>query len=210
MSELTRAAAAGCAPRGWHAIADGFAVPGYNRTMRRRGVHRAREIAALAAAVSLVACGTQGRATGGSSGGAGSGVAQRVEGARSVAATTPGGTTLVLEIARSNAERARGLMHRAEVPPGTGMIFFFDSPARHSFWMFNCLVALDLVWLDAQGTVVDVKVAAPPCPAEPCESYMPSGPASIVIEVAAHEAARLGLVPGARVLIAPGPGAGAP
>ena len=209
MSELTRTTAVGRAPRGWHGIAGARTAPGYNPTMRTPHVHGARRFVALAATVSLAACGAQGGATGGARGSDRTGSASRLGDARSVAATTPTGTTLVLEVARSTAERARGLMQRAEVPPGTGMIFFFDSPARHSFWMFDCLVALDLVWLDAQGTVVDVKVAAPPCPAEPCASYGPSGNASMVIEVAAHEAARLGLVPGARVLLAPAPVAGA-
>lgn len=164
---------------------------------------------AFAATAALAACGAQGGATRGSHGSDRPGPASQLDDARSVAVTTPTGTTLVLEVARSTAERARGLMHRSEVPPGTGMIFFFDSPARHSFWMFNCLVALDLVWLDARGTVVDVKVGAPPCRVEPCPSYGPSGDASMVIEVAEQEAARLGLVPGARVLIAPAPVAGA-
>jgi hypothetical protein len=210
MSELTSAMTPVRAPRGWHANADGRRAAGYNRAMQGRGVHRTKGITAVVATVALVACGAQGGATEGARGIERSGLAAQVEGARSVVATTPNGTTLVLEVARTNAERARGLMQRAEVPPGSGMIFFFDRPARHSFWMYNCLVALDLVWLDAQGTVIDVKVAVPPCPTEPCESYMPSAAASMVIEVAAHEAARLGLVPGARVLIAPAPGAGVP
>jgi uncharacterized membrane protein (UPF0127 family) len=174
-----------------------------------RGVHAAPGAAALFATAALAACGGPGGATEGPR--ANRAVpAPRLEEARSVLATTPTGTTLVLEVARTNAERARGLMQRAEVPPGTGMIFFFEVPGRHAFWMYNCLVALDLVWVDPQGTVIDVKVAAPPCPAEPCDSYGPSGNASMVIEVAAHEAARLGLVPGARVLLAAAPGAGTP
>jgi hypothetical protein len=170
----------------------------------------ARRVATLVATVSFLACGAQGGATVGSSTNPSREGPAGLAAARRVAATTPSGTTLVLEVARTTAERARGLMHRAEVPPGTGMIFFFEDSARHSFWMFNCLVALDLVWLDAQGTVVDVAVAAPPCPAEPCPSYAPSAAASMVIEVAANEAARLGLVTGARVLLAPVPGASGP
>lgn len=123
-------------------------------------------------------------------------------------AVVPTGATLVLETARTEAERARGLMGRTEVPPGTGMIFFFPAPGLHSFWMFNCRVDLDLVWLDASGIVVDVKVAAPACTAEPCPSYAPRAPASFVIEIAAHEAARLGLEKGARVLLGPAPARG--
>ncbi len=125
--------------------------------------------------------------------------------AREVLAVTPTGETLVLETARTEEERAVGLMGRSEVPPGTGMLFLFPVPGNHPFWMFNCRISLDLVWLDASGTVVDVKVAAPACPKEPCPTYSSRAAASFVIEVAAHEAARLGLEPGARVLLSPAP-----
>lgn len=173
--------------------------------MRWQDALRTRRWLTLVATVWLAACGAPGGEARGDRGGATS----RAGDARAMAVTTPTGATLVLEVARSTAERARGLMHRPEVPPGSGMIFFFEAPGRHSIWMLNCLVPLDLVWLDAQGTVIDVEVAAPPCPAEPCPSYGPAGAASLVIEVAAHEAARVGLVPGARVLLAPLPAAGA-
>lgn len=113
----------------------------------------------------------------------------------------PSGTPLYLEVARSDAKRALGLMHRAEVPEGTGMIFLFEEDAPHSIWMWNCLVPLDLVWLDAEGFVTHVFENAPICPEQPCESYAPPSPARYVIEVGAGRAAPLGLEPGARVLL---------
>ncbi len=123
-------------------------------------------------------------------------------------ATAPNGETVVMEIAESVEERARGLMHRPEVPRGTGMYFRFPVADRHSFWMFNCLAALDIVWLDAGGTVVHVGENLPPCRQEPCPSYVPDAPATQVIEVGAGEARRMGLVRGARVLLRPDPGPG--
>jgi hypothetical protein len=116
-------------------------------------------------------------------------------------ATAPSGESVVLEVAASPARRARGLQHRTEVPPGTGMLFLFDRPAREGFWMHECLVPLDIVWLDANGVVVDLAEQVPPCRAQPCPVYEPRAVASQVIEVAAGEARRLGMVPGARVLI---------
>lgn len=130
-------------------------------------------------------------------------------------ATTPSGTTLSLEVTRSVADRARGMMGRRSVPPGTGMLFIFDQPDRHTFWMKGCLIPLDIVWLDARGEVVDVAEKAPPCEAPPCPSYEPKAPARYVIEVGAGRARELGMVPGARVLLGGldgegrGPGEGA-
>lgn len=123
-------------------------------------------------------------------------------------AVTPGGQSLVLEVARTLDERARGLMGRPEVPPGTGMWFGFDEPARHSFWMKNCLTALDILWLDERGTIVHVAERVPPCTVDPCPDYEPPVPASQVIELGAGEARRLGLAPGARVMLQPLVGAG--
>lgn len=116
-------------------------------------------------------------------------------------ASTPSGQTLSLEVRRSLAERARGMMGRTSVPEGTGMLFVFEHPARHSFWMKGCLIPLDIVWLEAGGEVVDVEENAPPCETEPCPSYRPESPARYVIEVGGGRARELGMVPGARVLL---------
>ncbi|MEE4298064.1 MAG: DUF192 domain-containing protein [Pseudomonadales bacterium] len=114
---------------------------------------------------------------------------------------TPSGAPLYLEVARSDTKRALGLMQRAEVPEGTGMLFLFEEDAPHSIWMWNCLVPLDLVWLDADGFITHLHENAPPCPERPCESYVPPSPARYVIEVGAGRAAASGLVPGARVML---------
>ncbi len=123
--------------------------------------------------------------------------------AREMVAAMPSGESVVLEVARSEAERAKGLMGRPEVPRGTGMIFLFDGPGEHPIWMFHCLTALDLIWLDERRRVVHIVEQAPVCPEEPCQSYFPDRPATIVIELGPGEAQRLGLRLGARVLLSP-------
>ncbi|UCF66248.1 MAG: DUF192 domain-containing protein [Acidobacteriota bacterium] len=116
-------------------------------------------------------------------------------------AVTPAGRSIVLEVARTEAKRAQGLMFRDEVPEGTGMVFLFERPARHSIWMFQCRTPLDIVWLDETSTVVHVAEEVPPCRSLPCASYRPPTPASIVIEVGPGQARPLGLMPGERVLL---------
>lgn len=109
-------------------------------------------------------------------------------------ASTPTGATLSLEVRRSLQERAVGMMGRDRLPEGTGMLFVFEEDDRHSFWMYGCLIPLDIVWLDAAGVVVDVAESVPPCPEHPCPNYEPDRPARYVIEVGAGRATALSLI----------------
>jgi uncharacterized membrane protein (UPF0127 family) len=54
--------------------------------------------------------------------------------------------------------------------------------------MMNTLVALDLVYLDRTGRVVDVITDAQPCPGEPCPRFTPKQPAQAVLELPAGAA----------------------
>jgi uncharacterized membrane protein (UPF0127 family) len=109
------------------------------------------------------------------------------------------GTSFTLEIADTDEEKALGYMGR-EVGPREGMLFVYDAPGLHSFWMKNCVVPLDLVWLDPGFRVVDVTHAATPCPpGDPCPAILPTRPAQYVLELAAGTARAHGLRRGERV-----------
>lgn len=72
---------------------------------------------------------------------------------------TPNGEYAVdVELARTDAERARGLMHREVLPVGKGMLFVFDEERDQSFWMKNTLIPLDMVFVQgaADGTNLEV------------------------------------------------------
>jgi hypothetical protein len=66
---------------------------------------------------------------------------------------TIGGETFNLEIVRDVQSRAKGLMHRTEIQSGRGMIFVFPDAIIRSFWMKNCIVPIDLIFLDSRGTI---------------------------------------------------------
>lgn len=72
-----------------------------------------------------------------------------------------GNRVFTLEIARTDESRQRGLMHRQSLPPDRGMLFIFDQEAPRGFWMKNVPFPLDLVFLDGQRRVVDVKRLLP-------------------------------------------------
>lgn len=93
------------------------------------------------------------------------------------------GAKVSVEIARTAAERARGLMFRERLAPNDGMLFVFDGPGFYPFWMKDTLIPLDILWLDASGRVVSIAASVPPCKADPCPTYPPAGDASYVVEV---------------------------
>ena len=122
--------------------------------------------------------------------------------ARWAVAVFPSGAEFSLEIAESDAERARGYMFREKVGPTEGMLFLFESPGRHSFWMKNCRVDLDLIWLDAAFRVVHIERDVPPCPAEgECPSIVPFQRGSYVLEVAGGVSAKHELKVGDELVI---------
>jgi uncharacterized membrane protein (UPF0127 family) len=79
-------------------------------------------------------------------------------------------------------------MFRPRLEPKTGMLFVFSTLDRHSIWMKNCLIALDLVWIDDSKRVVAIKEGAPPCAAEPCPIYSSPVPSRYVLEIPAGAA----------------------
>ncbi len=65
-----------------------------------------------------------------------------------------GAETFKLQIAADPKTRTRGLMERTKINDHGGMLFVFRNSMRRSFWMKNCLVDIDLVFLDRRGRIV--------------------------------------------------------
>ena len=74
------------------------------------------------------------------------------------------GERFTLEIAADDLSRAQGLKGRLDIPVDGGMLFVFPRAAQQSFWMEDCLVDIDIVFLDAQGrvTAAHEMTVAPP------------------------------------------------
>ena len=91
------------------------------------------------------------------------------------------GHTIRVELARSETEKERGLSGRQELTEGSGMLFMFDAPDRYKFWRKDMLISLDLLWIDKDGMVVDLRRSLSPdtYPA----IFEPSVEASYVLEV---------------------------
>ena len=89
------------------------------------------------------------------------------------------------EIAADDQSRARGLMYRPWLAPGTGMIFLFDPPQPVTFWMKNTLIPLDIRYYDKAGNLTAYHLATP-CLHEPCAHYPGRGNVAYVLETRAR------------------------
>ncbi len=106
-----------------------------------------------------------------------------------------------IEIAQTQEERKKGLMFRDSLDPQKGMLFVFKEEGLYSFWMKNTLIPLDIIWIDEDKKVVDIKENAQPCREEKCESFSPKEEARYVLELNAGEVRDIGLELGDKIIM---------
>ena len=102
-----------------------------------------------------------------------------------------------VELALTREQQARGLMFREEMAPDHGMLFLFDSVRPVSFWMRNTPLSLDMLFIAADGTIVNIAEQTTPLSDQ---SYPSDGPVRAVLEVNAGLTALLGIEPGDRLI----------
>ena len=67
--------------------------------------------------------------------------------------TPRGPVRFVVEVAADEDSRMRGLMYRTKLAADAGMLFDFHDVRFRSFWMKNTVLALDILFLRADGTI---------------------------------------------------------
>lgn len=102
----------------------------------------------LLAAVSLVSCSDQSTA---------------VEEFSLRPLTLPSGKVIQVESAYSNIELLRGLMFRKSLAPDRGMLFSYPHPDHYQTVMYNVLIPLDIIWMDADRRIVQIDQNQQPC-----------------------------------------------
>lgn len=101
-----------------------------------------------------------------------------------------------VEVADTAAERSQGLMHRETMARSAGMLFVYKRPQPVSFWMRNTLIPLDMIFMDATGTVRRVHENAIPLD----ETGIDGGAGiQFVLEINGGLADRLGIVAGSEL-----------
>ncbi|WP_075217973.1 DUF192 domain-containing protein [Mongoliimonas terrestris] len=101
-----------------------------------------------------------------------------------------------VELAVTPAERSRGLMYRKSLAADRGMLFDMGVAGPAAFWMRNTFVSLDIIFIGADGRVLNVGARTTPL----SEATVPSdGDARFVLELVAGQADAIGLKRGDRV-----------
>jgi len=71
-------------------------------------------------------------------------------------------STISIEIADNNSERAQGLMHRRAMADSLGMLFIYSRSQPQSFWMKNTHISLDIIFVDDSFKIVTIQRDAVP------------------------------------------------
>ena len=115
---------------------------------------------------------------------------------RAVLHTAKGDFAFNVEIADTNATRAKGLMFRTSLAADAGMLFDYHQEQLATFWMQNTLIPLDMVFISADGIVKTVHVNARPMDTATIPSEVP---VRFVLEIAGGRSVEIGLRPGDRM-----------
>ena len=76
------------------------------------------------------------------------------------------------ELATTPESRTRGLMERPTMAADKGMLFIFEVAQPLSFWMFNTLIPLDIIFADTERRITFIHASVPPCqPPLRCPTY---------------------------------------
>ena len=72
------------------------------------------------------------------------------------------GENIRVSVAHTPEAREQGLGGRNKLNPHEGMLFVFDTTAKHQFWMKDMLFPIDILWLSDTGKVVDIREIVSP------------------------------------------------
>ena len=107
------------------------------------------------------------------------------------------GAAFKVELAKSDAARAKGLSNRSYLDSGKGMLFIFPTTGRYIFTMQNTLISLDIIWIN-NNKIVYIAPSAKPDEL----TIDPKTDANYVLEISGGTASTLGFAIGDAVDIA--------
>jgi uncharacterized membrane protein (UPF0127 family) len=107
--------------------------------------------------------------------------------------TAGGAHEFRVEIADDPEERSRGLMFRREMADDAGMLFDSGEDMPASFWMRNTYISLDMLFIDADGTIESIAERTTPLSDK---SVTSKGPVRFVLEINGGLSDRLGIEAG--------------
>lgn len=110
--------------------------------------------------------------------------------------TAEGDHRFSVELVDTPESRAKGLMYVQELADDAGMLFDFQEERAVSFWMRNTYIPLDMLFIEADGTILNIHANARP---HDTTSIPSAGPVQFVLEIAGGRSAELGIEAGDQV-----------
>jgi uncharacterized membrane protein (UPF0127 family) len=110
--------------------------------------------------------------------------------------TKSGVHVFAVEIARTDDQKATGLMYRKELADGRGMLFDFSPEQQVSMWMKNTFIPLDMIFIRADGRILRIAENTEP---QSTKIISSGGLAKGVLEVIGGTARKYGIATGDRV-----------
>lgn len=110
--------------------------------------------------------------------------------------TFPNGKTVAAETMLREIDQARGMMFRDSLAKDRGMLFVHSADGNYAYWMYQCRIPLDIIWMNHDRRIVEISANTPPCPstsARECPNFGGHEKARYVLELAGGGAAMYGL-----------------
>ncbi len=101
-----------------------------------------------------------------------------------------------VELAETQAQQAKGLMFRTELPDEKGMLFLLDAERDASFWMKNTLIPLDIIFIRSNGEIENIVENTVPYSLDKVDS---TAPVKYVLELRGGLTRQLGIKAGDKV-----------
>ena len=93
---------------------------------------------------------------------------------------------LSAEIPVTGELMSKGLSVKNQLRENESMLFVFEEPSRHAFWMKDMKFPIDIIWLDSNGKIVHMEENLMPCPLVLiCPSHSPNADSQYVLETTA-------------------------
>lgn len=97
-----------------------------------------------------------------------------------------------VKIQTSEKEIQDGMMNKTFDKTFNGMLFIMKNQ-EHCFWMKNCIIQLDIIFIDGDK-ITKIHHNCPPCNSNPCDNYCGEG--NYILELKGGTCKKLGIKKG--------------
>lgn len=92
-----------------------------------------------------------------------------------------GNTKIRAELVDTPEKMSRGLSGKNHIGENEGMLFSYNAPGIYSFWMKDMEFPIDIIWIGANGKIVDITKSA--LPESYPKTFESKEPAKYIIEI---------------------------